>query len=543
MPPWHDSTVYQALSAVADRGPERAAVVADGDKLTYRELVTRSQALAAGLDDLGIGAGDRVAVWLGNRPEWIEIQLAAAHLGASLVAVNTRYRSHELEYLLEDSGAVALVTEGSFLGNNYLKMIADLAPSLREADPVSFSASAFPALEHVVTLSDADDFPGARAYDEIPLDVSPADAPDPTSDPTVSGCVFYTSGTTSDPKGCPQTNRALLNHPNAIGRHLDVTSDHVLLGALPFCGIWGHNVFMTALAHGSTLVIQSGYDPDETVELVERHRVTHTSMLASMYVDMIESSSFDEGTARTLRRGVITFVNIGLTRETFERIEDAVGVSLVQPYGLSEGGSQIFLGDPGASFDRRFRVGGPLVDPAHEEVGIFDPETGEPLPAGTVGEICLRGYNVVDEYLDKPAATEAAIDDDGWLHTGDLGAGDEADRFYYRSRMDDALRVQGFLVAPREIEQAVEAVDGVNRAQVVGAPHPTRGQVPVAFVKQSGDLTADGLRGTLDGRIADYKLPERIVFLDRYPRTDGPHGKKIQKNELRERVADWYVDE
>jgi fatty-acyl-CoA synthase len=208
----------------------------------------------------------------------------------------------------------------------------------------------------------------------------------------------------------------------------------------------------------------------------------------------------------------------------------------------------VFVGDPDDPLEQRERVGGPPVHP-DAEVRVVDPETGEELPAGEEGELCLRGYNVMNGYHDKPEQTAAAVDDGGWLHTGDLGVRDEAGYFYYRSRLDDALRVRGFLVTPRDIEAALNGQPGVDQAQVVGASHPRHGQVPVAFVIRAdgsdgddGDLDAATLRESLAAEVADYKVPEDIEFVEEFPRTEGPHGAKVRKGELRERVADRYQE-
>ncbi len=216
------------------------------------------------------------------------------------------------------------------------------------------------------------------------------------------------------------------------------------------------------------------------------------------------------------------------------------GFPLVQPYGISEGNSMVFVGDPEDPLEQRKRVGGPPVHP-DAAVRVVDPETGAAVPPGEEGELRLRGYNVMNGYHDKPGQTAAATDDEGWLHTGDLGVRDAAGYYYYRSRLDDALRVRGFLVTPRDIEAALNGQAGVDQAQVVGAAHPRHGQVPVAFVVRDDEtLDAAALQDALAGEVADYKRPADIEFVAEFPRTEGPHGAKVRKGELRERVTDRY---
>ena len=548
---WPDATLYEGLREVADRNPDATALHFRGERTTYAELLAESRALARGLADLGVGAGDRVAVWLGNRPEWVTTQLAVSRLGAAAVAVNTRYRTHELAYMLRDSGASVLVTEESFLGNDYLEMLAEVAPEVREDLPDEFDPGSVP-LEAVVGLSTDPDFPAVRGYGAVldrDRELAPSvDALDPTTDPEAPVTVFYTSGTTSDPKGCLQSSRSVLNHSYNVGSYLGLGSDDVALGVLPFCGVWGFNTMLSALSRGIPLVVETHFEPERTLDLIETHGVTYCNAQAVMFDRMRRTEAFDPERVATLRRGVTAFLTMGVDGEVLEELEAAFGFPLVQPYGISEGNSMVFVGDPDDPLEQRERVGGPPVHP-DAEVRVVDPETGEGLPAGEEGELCLRGYNVMNGYHDKPEQTAAAVDDEGWLHTGDLGVRDEAGYFYYRSRLDDALRVRGFLVTPRDIEAALNGQPGVDQAQVVGASHPRHGQVPVAFVIRAdgsdgddGDLDAATLRESLAAEVADYKVPEDIEFVEEFPRTEGPHGAKVRKGELRERVADRYQE-
>jgi fatty-acyl-CoA synthase len=547
---WPDATLYQGLREVADRNPDATALQFRGERTTYAELLADSEALARGLAELGVGSGDRVAVWLGNRPEWVTAQLAASYLGAAVVAVNTRYRTHELEYMLEDSACSVLLTEEAFLGNDYLDMLADVVPEVREDSPDAFDPGSVPSLSAVVGLSPHPEFPAVRGYEAVlgrghggtAADGEPA----PATDPEAPVTVFYTSGTTSDPKGCLQSSRSVLNHSDNVGSYLGLGSDDVALGVLPFCGVWGYNTMLSALSRAVPLVVQTHFEPERTLELIETHGVTYCNAQAVMFDRMRRAEPFDPERVATLRRGVTAFLTMGVDGEVFEDLEEAFGLPLVQPYGISEGNSMVFVGDPEDSLEQRKRVGGPRVHP-DAEVRVADPETGETLPAGAEGELCLRGYNVMNGYHDKPGQTAEAVDEEGWLHTGDLGVRDEAGYFYYRSRLDDALRVRGFLVTPRDIEAALNSQPGVDQAQVVGAPHPRHGQVPVAFIVRGdgadgGDESLDAatLRESLAAEVADYKVPEDVEFVDEFPRTEGPHGAKVRKGELRERVADRY---
>ncbi|PCR89215.1 AMP-dependent synthetase [Natrinema ejinorense] len=539
---WPDETLYEGVAAVATSHPDRRAVVFEETVWSYGDLLAESRALARGLADLGVSAGDVVAVWLGNRPEWIACQLATAALGAAVVAVNTRYRTHELEYMLRDSGASVLVTQDALRGRDYHEMLATAVPEVAKQSAEAFDPASIPDLEAVVSLEPSAALPALRGYDDV-LEAGAqreSAAFEPATDPRAPAAIFYTSGTTSEPKGCLQSSRSLLNHAAHVATHLGVTEDDVGVATLPFCGIWGYNTLFSVLATGGTLVVQTHFDPGETIRLVDEHDATSLTGLGVMFERMLEHDVFEPPRVETVGKGVVGFISKGFDEALFDRIESTFGFPVVQPYGLSEANSQIFVGEPSDPAERRKRVGGPPIHPAIE-AKIVDPETREERPAGVEGELAIRGYLLADGYLGAPEATAEAFDDQGWFYTGDLAETDADGYVYYRSRLDDALRVRGFLVAPPEIQTAVEEHPDVYSCEVVGAPHPRHGEVPVAFVVPDGEaLTPGELEGFLDDRVADYKVPATFEFVDEFPTTDGPNGEKVQKTVLRERVRDRF---
>ena len=536
---WPTATLYQGFLNVADAYRDEPALVTDESTLTYGDLRERTRAFASGLSDLGVSSGDTVAVWLGNRPEWILAQLAASYLGATVVAVNTRYRRHELEYMLSDSGAKVVVTEDSFLGTDYLEMLADVVPEVAEVSPDAFDPEGFPNLSEVIAVDPDDTYSAVRSVASVTETGRALDAPNLATDSDAPVTVFYTSGTTGNPKGCLHDSRSVLNHSHAVGEHFDLGAEDVGLTLLPFCGVMGYNYVFSLLTHGASAVVQPYFDAGRAAENIVSHDVTYLSGTDEMFTRTIDAAAFTAEAADSLRAGATFFAN-GYDEATFEAIEDAVGFPIVQPYGSSEANSQVFVGDPADSQAQRKRVGGPLVDPEEQDARIVDPETGAVLPPGERGELQLRGYNVLEGYLGKPEANEASFDGE-WLKTGDLCEHDEQGYFYFHSRIDDALRVRGFLVSPRDIERVIDDHPDVARSQVVGAPHPRHGEVPVAFVRPAESVSAETIHDYLADHIADYKRPEDVVVVDSFPRAEGPHGEKIQKTKLRDRVADRYT--
>jgi fatty-acyl-CoA synthase len=480
-----------------------------------------------------------IAVWLGNRIEWVTTQLAASYLGATVVAVNTRYRRYELEYMLNDSGASVLITEHSFLGTDYLEMLAEIAPELKESNPDEFDPSGIEELSEVIAVDPASTYSGVRSFDSVHR-TDGIKKPSVKSDPEQPVVVFYTSGTTGDPKGCLHDSTSVLNHSYEVGNHFQLTADDIGLTLLPLCGVMGYNYILSILTHGATTVLQPFFEAERAAANIDTHGVTYLSGTDEMFTRLIEADTFHPSLADKLQKGAAFFAN-GYDEDSFERIESAVGFPIVQPYGLSEANSQIFVGNPDDPQDQRKRVGGPLIYSEEESARIVDPETGDELPTGERGELLLNGCNVLQRYLGKPEQTGEDLVD-GWLHTGDLCERDDQGYLYYHSRIDDALRVRGFLVSPRDIEQAIETHESIVLAQVIGAPHPRHGEVPVGFVKTTDDVSSKHLETYLEDRIADYKCPEEIITIDEFPRAEGPHGEKIQKSELRNRVTDWYQE-
>lgn len=532
------ATIYRGLAAVAADRPDEPALI-DGERTwTYDALLSRSRELAGGLQSLGLESGDTVAVWLANRPAWVLTHLATSYLGAAVVAVDTRSRTHELEHILTDAGCRVLVTESRFLETDYLSILADVVPGIQTEPPGQLDPEGLP-LETVLAVDAGQElstYDAVRRYEDVVGHTHPL--ADPATDAEAAEAIFYTSGTTGKPKGCVHPARSVLEHSAAVGAHLGVTEEDVVLGALPFPGVWGYNTWLMALAREATLVIQRPFEPAETARLVRTHDVTCLSGMAVMFTRTIDTAGTDW--SDSLERGVICFLTLSYDEATFERIEAAVGFPLVQPYGLSEANSQVFVGRPGDSLPSRKRVGGPLVSP-EQEAKIIDPASGERLPEGESGELCLRGYNVMTGYLGRPEATEEAFEDD-WLHTGDL-CSREGEALVYHSRLDDALRVRGFLVTPREVEVAIDEVHGVIQSQVVGVSNDRHGEVPVAFVRRDDPhLDTEELRSTLEDRIADYKVPAHVEFVQEFPRIAGPHGEKVRKTDLRDRARTLDIE-
>ncbi|WP_247008674.1 AMP-binding protein [Halorientalis litorea] len=527
-------TVADAVDTLAAEH-DGTALRFEGRETTFDELAEGSTDFADGIAALGHQSGDPAAIWLPNRPQWFESYVGFARVGAPVVTVNTRYRTHELEYMLEDSETTTLVLQGQLLTRDFLDMLRDVCPAVDEVAPDELAAATDLALERVVVLDpdgDTDVPRGAYTYDEViqrgrdagalaaDIDVSPDDP----------ATVFYTSGTTSQPKGVIHDHVSTVTHPRAMVEWQRVDSDHTGIAVIPVCGVAGFDFSWANLLAGTTLVLQPTFDPEDAARAIEQQEVTYIAAVGEMYAAMMDTGR----DLTSLERGSAWLVD----QDDLDEIEATCEFPVDQPYGLSEGHSHMCLSPPDADADERHRAGG---YPIHEdiEVTIRDPETGEDVGTDDPGELHLRGYVRMREYLNKPEKTAEEIDADGWLATGDMCEVADDGRMTYHSRIEDMLRLRGFRVTPQEVESAIEDHAAVERAQVVGVDRGDGEEVAVAFVRcADGQSVAESdLAAFMNEHVADYKVPSEFVFVDSFPTTESPNGVKIQRAELVDRAG------
>ena len=457
-------------------GGAPALVGAGGDRMSFAELGQRANRVAGGLAELGVGNGDRVALWLPNCPEWLVLHLALARLGAVSVAINTRYRAHEVQDILSRSEASALA----------------VWPGLKDFEAI---------------LEDVDAPPLILRKDELPEGDPAPDA----SHPDAPLIVFTSSGTTGKPKLVVHTHRTITRHARAVARGFRYDRDGcVVLGMLPLCGVFGYDSAMGALAGGAPVVLQPIFDAEEALALATRHRVTHANGSDAMCLRLLAA-----GTPPALEElGFAAFEG-----DPVRVIEaaDAAGITAYMCYGSTE--VQALLAHATGSPEERAVAGGTPVSPDTE------------VRVGDDGELEIRGPSVMVGYLgdEQPDLTE-----DGFLRTGDLGHLTDGG-FAFSARRGDALRLGGYLVDPREIEAFLEAQDGVAQAGVVAA-EVDGAQRAVAFVV--GDVDESTLIESCRASLAGFKAPRRVIALDELPTTDSANGRKVRRAELRRLAAE-----
>ncbi|HEY2996432.1 MAG TPA: AMP-binding protein [Methylomirabilota bacterium] len=532
--PFAEATAYGMLAAVAAREGDREAIAFDDEHITFAALLARVDAFAAGLAALGLATGDRLGIWLPNRPLWYVAQLACARLGVVVVALNPRYRAHELTYILGQSRATALLVTDHLGAIDYLEMLDEVMPELAHAVPGEVASTNLPHLRHV--LVDAEDpYPGCHRVQDV-LDAGEALPPD-TVGPDDVFTLLYTSGTTSFPKGAMISHRNCVPHAWHCGEVLRLTAADRVLHALPAAGTWGGvNIPLSTWSHAACLVLMEAWDPLRALLVIERERCTVFNAVDTMLKPLLEHPDLERYDRSSLRTGAFAAVGGG-GPGMFEAVVKRLGVPLAfHPYGMTEVNAQSLMHDLDESFEDRAEPG---VTPLPGlEVRVSHPDTGQTCRPGEEGELQFRGPSVTRGYFDKPEETRAAFTDDGWFRTGDLAVQDERGRTIFKGRLKETLRISHFMVAPGEIEAFLMSHPDVEQAFVVGIPDPVANEAPAAYVilKPHARLTEDELRAFCRGKIASFKIPKMVRFVSDVPRTPSPHGDKVQRVKLREQA-------
>jgi fatty-acyl-CoA synthase len=518
------STVPALLDPPDDIPREATAAIVGTDHLTFADVRDRSARAAAALYRDGVRAGDAVAIWLPNCSAWIELQFALAHLGALLICVNTRYRSHELGGVLSRSRAKWLVLQPEFRGIDFLSILSDTSPEERRH------------LRGVIVHGASDDaipLPAVKVTAYAALhDTERPEPPVNAAGPEQPCIAFTSSGSTGVPKLIVHNQRSISEHARAVADRFFDYENATALVTLPLSGVFGYTTFMGAFAAGRRSILMDAFEADRAVELIERHRVTTITGPDEVMLRILDAAE-PRARIESWREGGYGAQSVDskmlITRG------DGAGVELFQCYGSSECLGLTSRQPRGAPSAERRLGGGVPVSPL-TEVRVRSDETGELLPPGTPGLLEIRGPSVMSGYLHQRDATSAAFTDDGWFRTGDIGyrVGD-SNRFVFLTRNHDVLRLAGFLVEPREIEHFIELLDGVAAAQVVEV-RTDRGARVVAFtIPVAGAEVAEAdVVEHCAASLAKYKVPVRVFTVDSFPRTSSANGEKVQRGKLRE---------
>ncbi|MBI1737208.1 MAG: AMP-binding protein [Candidatus Rokubacteria bacterium] len=499
-------TSRDLLRAAAERHGDAEALVHRDRRDTFAGLLERACRLAGGLASRGIRRGDRVALWLPNWPEWVFARHALGILGAITVPINTRYKTEELTYCLAQSGAKALLAADRFLGIDFRAM-------------ATAAQAAAPALEWIAY---PDDVRALLAPEPLAPDRWPEIAADDVA------YILYTSGTTSASKGVQLTHRNLARNTVEAGRTVGLGAGERVLAVIPLFSSFGtcHISFAT-LSAGATMVLQDHFDPLATLELLARERVTYMIAVDTMVLAIADTGAAARHDLSALRRLMGAPLNAAAIDASY-----ALGVREVWTgYGLTEAAAISGLNLAKRAQDEALFRPLPGV-----EIRVVDPETGRPPPLGAPGELQIRGGHVTPGYYRMPVETAALLAPDGWMHTGDLGREEAPGLFRFLSRLKEVIKTGGFLVAPLEVEAVLGRHPAVAEACVIPVPDPRLGETGLAVVqlKPGAVATESELLDLCRARLAGYKVPKRVVFVDDYPRTATG---KIQRARLKQAVG------
>jgi fatty-acyl-CoA synthase len=511
--PLIERTIFGALEETARRFPDREALIVrhQNVRLTWSQLRDAAEAVARGLAGLGLQKGDRIGIWASNCVEWILLQHASSRAGVVLVNVNPAYRSHELRYVLKKSRIRALFLRESDARANYRQILSES----RNGDTLP--------LDHVVWLGDSSWDAMLAGGREIP----PADGqPDDVAN------IQYTSGTTGSPKGALLTHRNLVNNGMAIGLCLRATSADRICAPVPLYHCFGSVIgSMVSVVSGAALILPSAqFDALATLEAVAAERATALYGVPTMFIAELEHPEFPRFDLTSLRTGVMAGSPCPI--EIMKRVCDVMHCpEITIAYGQTEASPVITMSRVHDPVELRVTTVGAAL--ANTEVQIVNQKTGERLPIGEQGELCTRGYLVMKGYDDDQAATDAIIDQDGWLHTGDLAVLHPNGYFSFKGRAKDTIIRGGENIYPREVEDFLHTHPKVADVHVVGLPDAKLGETVLAWVqlKDGQQATVEEIRDFCRGRIAYFKVPQYVRFVDGFPMTVS---KKVQKFLIRE---------
>ncbi|SDC17499.1 MULTISPECIES: AMP-binding protein [unclassified Candidatus Frackibacter] len=532
-----EMTIGELLDQQAVEYAENDAVVyvEEGIRYSYREFRDVCNQAAKGFMKLGIEVGDHIAVWAHNRPEWLTTQFATGKMGGILVTVNTNYRTSELEYLLKNSDTETLIlSEG--MRTSYPEILYKICPELKECEPGELESEKLPRLKNIIYIGEGEAPAGMYHWDDIMemgkevSDVQLEERQD-SLDPDDVINMQYTSGTTGFPKGVMLTHANIIADATYIGECMDFSHEDRLCIPVPFFHCFGCVLgTLTCVTAGATMVPVVKFKPEPVLKAIEAERCTAVHGVPTMFIAKLEDPNFDKYDLSSLRTGIMAGSPCPMS--VMRQVIDKMGADEITiAYGQTESSPVITQTRVDDSIERKVSTVGKALP--NVEVKIVDPETGEEVGPGIQGELCTRGFHVMKGYYKMPEATEEAIDEDGWLHTGDLAVMDRDGYFKITGRLKDMIIRGGENVYPREVEEFMYEHPEIKDVQVVGIPDEKYGEEVMAYIqlKEGTEATSEEIFDYFKDKLSWYKIPKKIEIVDEYPMTASG---KVQKYKLRE---------
>ncbi|MDH3349633.1 MAG: fatty acid CoA ligase family protein [Desulfobulbaceae bacterium] len=543
--PLLDYTIWDHFRTIASKFPDNDAVVSlpQNIKLTYQQLALKVDQFASGLVALGIKKGDRVGIWSTNNLEWIVLQLATARIGAILVNINPAYRPSELAYALKQSQINCLVTIPSFHTSNYVEMLLKLLPDLSNKHWNLSQHEDFSSLHAVILYDPAKPENSSKPYEgfltwrdveQSGVSVTTAHLDDISTklDPYDPINIQYTSGTTGFPKAVVLTHHNILNNAYFSASAMHFSSTDRLCVPVPFYHCFGMVLSnLLCLSVGATVVIAcEHFDPLLVLQAIHGEKCTGIHGVPTMFIAELEHPRFLEFNLSSLRTGIIA--GAPCPPALMKRIINELHCSeILIGYGETEASPLTHLTSRDDSFDRRVNTVGKNLE--HQEVKIISLENGQTISCGEIGEICFRGYHIMQGYYNDPEATHKAIDNKGWLHSGDLGTMDKDGYVRITGRLKEMIIRGGENIYPREIEDFIFTHPKVAAVAVFGIPDDYYGEEIVAWIQPhtKQHITPNEIKEFCHEKIAHFKIPKHIHLVDQFPMTVTG---KIQKFRMKE---------
>ena len=515
-------TIDENLRKTVAKFPNNDALISAHQhyRATYTEFYEQVTAVAKGLIALGVKSGDRVGIWSPNCYEWTLLQYATAKIGAIMVNINPAYRTSELIYVINQSGLSYIFSAIQFKTSHYKKMIDDareFTDTLRKEVYWGESWEYFLAQGKKVSDEKLQSYEAKVQFDD-PVNIQ------------------YTSGTTGNPKGVTLTHHNILNNAYFIGVRMNYTDKDRVCIPVPFYHCFGMVIGnLCCTAHGATMVIPNdSFDATKTLETVERERCTSLYGVPTMFISELYTLDRHPYDLSSLRTGVMA--GALCPPEIMKRVKEQMNMhEITICYGMTETSPVSTQTRIGVPFEKQIHSVGTIQD--HLEIKIINPETKAIVPRGESGELCTRGYSVMLKYWNSPQATAQVIDEQRWMHSGDLAMMDEDGYIHISGRIKDLIIRGGENISPKEIEDFLYTYEGVMDAQVIGVPSKKFGEEVMAWIKpnEGVTLTEEELRNFCKDRIAHYKVPRYWKFVNEFPMTISG---KIRKVEMREIAAE-----
>ena len=535
--------IYETIGAyfdrVANEHPNNPALVLRHQNVvwTYSELQQRVDQLAAGLISLGIEPGDRVGIWGPNSAEWVLTQLATAKIGAIMVCINPAYRLYELEYALNKVECKALITDEQFKTSDYLGMLNTLAPELEQCTPGQLESAKLPHLKHVIRMGSAKSL-GMYNFDEVcthALDNDFSVLADLQSKlkPDDAINIQFTSGTTGNPKGATLSHCNILNNGYLTGEAMRLSPTDKLCIPVPLYHCFGMVLAVLAcVSHGATMVFPGeAFDPEQTLQTVQDEQCTALHGVPTMFITELDHPNFGHFDLSSLRTGIMAGAPCPV--EVMKRVISEMHMQdILIAYGQTELSPINNMTLPDDSLERRTETVGRAMP--WVEIKIVD-DAGHVVPVGQKGEICTRGYSVMQGYWNDPEKTAETIDASGWLYSGDIATMDASGYVRIVGRIKDMIIRGGENVYPREVEEFLYQHPAISEVQVFGIPDEKMGEEVCAWIQlnDDADLTADDVKAYCKDQITHFKVPRHIRFVSEYPMTvTGKIQKFVMRDEM-----------